>query len=176
MACCSAGDHILNGSTTVIDPPDGNMADYLDSPGTGSMPCAPNTTWSSSCPRTAMCWTMRGRHRPAQGPPPGARGESAGRHAGAARRQPEDWVRHAYSDVPPRMWPVAQRSLLAHVERIRTCHRATIELPLHKNNNEPRLHDNDRTPDPLPIRLAKRVARAVELPRSTAEQFIEGGL
>jgi recombination protein RecT len=33
---------------------------------------------------------------------------------------PEDWVRHAYSDVPPRMWPVAQRSLLAHVERIRT--------------------------------------------------------
>jgi glyoxylase-like metal-dependent hydrolase (beta-lactamase superfamily II) len=24
-----SGDHILNGSTTVIDPPDGNMADYL---------------------------------------------------------------------------------------------------------------------------------------------------
>jgi recombination protein RecT len=31
----------------------------------------------------------------------------------------EDWVRHVYDDVPPRMWPVAQRSLLAHVERIR---------------------------------------------------------
>jgi len=31
----------------------------------------------------------------------------------------DDWVRHAYDDVPPRMWPVAQRSLLAHVERIR---------------------------------------------------------
>ncbi|MFP5446963.1 MAG: MBL fold metallo-hydrolase, partial [Betaproteobacteria bacterium] len=31
----------------------------------------------------------------------------------------EDWVRHAYADVPPRMWPVAQRSLQAHVERIR---------------------------------------------------------
>lgn len=26
-----SGDHILNGSTTVVDPPDGNMADYLDS-------------------------------------------------------------------------------------------------------------------------------------------------
>jgi recombination protein RecT len=26
-----SGDHILNGSTTVIDPPDGNMTDYLDS-------------------------------------------------------------------------------------------------------------------------------------------------
>lgn len=32
----------------------------------------------------------------------------------------EDWVQHAYDDVPPRMWPVAQRSLLAHVERIRS--------------------------------------------------------
>ena len=32
----------------------------------------------------------------------------------------DDWVRHAYDDVPPRMWPVAQRSLLAHVERIRS--------------------------------------------------------
>lgn len=26
-----SGDHILNGSTTVIDPPDGNMNDYLNS-------------------------------------------------------------------------------------------------------------------------------------------------
>jgi recombination protein RecT len=31
----------------------------------------------------------------------------------------EDWVRLAYDDVPERLWPVAQRSLLAHVERIR---------------------------------------------------------
>ena len=31
----------------------------------------------------------------------------------------QEWVQHAYDDVPPRMWPVAQRSLLAHVERIR---------------------------------------------------------
>ena len=30
----------------------------------------------------------------------------------------EDWVPLAYDDVPPRMWPVAQRSLLAHVQRI----------------------------------------------------------
>ena len=31
----------------------------------------------------------------------------------------EDWVAHAYADVPPRIWPVAQRSLMAHIERIR---------------------------------------------------------
>jgi recombination protein RecT len=30
----------------------------------------------------------------------------------------EDWVPLAYADVPPRLWPVAQRSLLAHVQRI----------------------------------------------------------
>ena len=32
----------------------------------------------------------------------------------------EDWVELAYADVPPRMWPVAKRSLLAHVQRIET--------------------------------------------------------
>jgi hypothetical protein len=31
---------------------------------------------------------------------------------------PDDWVTRAYDDVPPRMWPVAKRSLLAHVARI----------------------------------------------------------
>ena len=32
--------------------------------------------------------------------------------------QPQDWVELAYDDVPPRMWPVAERSLVAHVQRI----------------------------------------------------------
>ena len=40
------------------------------------------------------------------------------------QQQPEssmdDWVKLAYDDVPPRLWPVAMRSLLAHVERIRS--------------------------------------------------------
>ena len=30
----------------------------------------------------------------------------------------DDWVSKAYDDVPERMWPVAKRSLLAHVQRI----------------------------------------------------------
>ncbi len=30
----------------------------------------------------------------------------------------DDWVELAYDDVPPRMWPMAKRSLLAHVQRI----------------------------------------------------------
>ena len=30
-----------------------------------------------------------------------------------------DWVAHAYQDTPEALWPVAQRSLQAHVNRIR---------------------------------------------------------
>ena len=30
----------------------------------------------------------------------------------------QDWVALAYADTPPALWPVAERSLLAHVERI----------------------------------------------------------
>jgi hypothetical protein len=32
---------------------------------------------------------------------------------------PEQWLPLAYDDVPERMWPVAARSLAAHVARIR---------------------------------------------------------
>ena len=32
---------------------------------------------------------------------------------------PDDWLPMAYADVPERLWPVAARSLTAHVERIR---------------------------------------------------------
>ena len=30
----------------------------------------------------------------------------------------QEWVAIAYADTPPALWPVAQQSLLAHVERI----------------------------------------------------------
>ena len=30
----------------------------------------------------------------------------------------DDWVKLAYDDVPIRLWPVAKRSLLAHVQRL----------------------------------------------------------
>ena len=32
---------------------------------------------------------------------------------------PEEWVAIAYADTPSALWPVAKRSLLAHVEHIR---------------------------------------------------------
>ena len=114
-----SGDHILNGSTTVIDPPDGEMTAYLDS----------LDALSAACQQYRIEFIL-----PAHG--------YALERAGAAiahlkahrlkreakiiatmQAQPEgtldDWVKSAYDDVPPRMWPVAMRSLLAHVERVR---------------------------------------------------------
>jgi hypothetical protein len=32
----------------------------------------------------------------------------------------DDWVAQAYDDVDARIWPVAKRSLLAHVARLQT--------------------------------------------------------
>jgi hypothetical protein len=47
---------------------------------------------------------------------------TGGKILGVMQAQPEgsmdDWVKLAYDDVDPRIWPVAKRSLLAHVERI----------------------------------------------------------
>jgi len=118
-----SGDHILNGSTTVVDPPDGNMADYLDS----------LDRLDAVCAEHGVEFILPAHGYVLGGPVNGARGAIAKLKAHRLAREAkvlaamqalpqgsmEDWVRHAYDDVPPRMWPVAQRSLLAHVERIR---------------------------------------------------------
>lgn len=114
-----SGDHILNGSTTVIDPPDGNMADYLDSLDRLDALCAGHGVEFILPAHGYVLGDARGTiarlkaHRLAR----------EAKVIAAMQALPggtvEDWVRHAYDDVPPRLWPVAQRSLLAHVERIR---------------------------------------------------------
>ncbi|MCE1191186.1 MAG: MBL fold metallo-hydrolase [Acidovorax sp.] len=115
-----SGDHILNGSTTVVDPPDGNMADYLDSLDRLDALCAAQGVEFILPAHGYVIGDARGAiarlkaHRLAR----------EAKVLAALQALPEgsveDWVRHAYDDVPPRMWPVAQRSLLAHVERIRS--------------------------------------------------------
>ena len=113
-----SGDHILNGSTTVVDPPDGEMTAYLDS----------LDALSAACTEHDIHFIL-----PAHGYVLG-QAASAISHLKAHRlkreakilkvmqAQPQgnmdDWVAKAYDDVPPRMWPVAKRSLLAHVQRI----------------------------------------------------------
>lgn len=115
-----SGDHILNGSTTVIDPPDGNMADYLDSLDRLDAVCAAHGVEFILPAHGYVLGDALGAiaklkaHRLAR----------EAKVLAAMQALPggsmDDWVRHAYDDVPPRMWPVAQRSLLAHVERIRS--------------------------------------------------------
>lgn len=114
-----SGDHILNGSTTVVDPPDGNMADYLDSLDALDALCAqhgvefilPAHGYVLGFARQAIAQLKA--HRLAR----------EAKVIAAMQALPdgsvEDWVAHAYADVPQRIWPVAQRSLIAHVERIR---------------------------------------------------------
>jgi recombination protein RecT len=113
-----SGDHVLNGSTTVVDPPDGDMSDYLES----------LDRLTQACERHGIEFIL-----PAHGHVLGFatkaiamlkahRLQREARVLAAMRERPggtlEDWVELAYADVPPRMWPVAQRSLLAHVQRI----------------------------------------------------------
>jgi recombination protein RecT len=113
-----SGDHILNGSTTVINPPDGNMTAYLDA----------LDALDAACVRLGLDCIL-----PAHGHVMGeARSviaklkahrlarEAKVRAAMAAlpRGTLDDWVALAYDDVPADIWPVAKRSLQAHVERL----------------------------------------------------------
>jgi len=113
-----SGDHILNGSTTVVDPPDGDMNAYLES----------LDKLTAACNEQGIEFIL-----PAHGHVLGFATKAIA-HLKSHRLQREakiiaamqarpggslqEWVELAYDDVPPRMWPVAQRSLLAHVQRI----------------------------------------------------------
>ncbi|MEJ7928392.1 MBL fold metallo-hydrolase [Ramlibacter sp. AN1015] len=114
-----SGDHVLNGSTTVVNPPDGNMTHYLES----------LDRLAQVCGEHGVEFIL-----PAHGHVIGAAGEAIARlkaHrlareakvAAAMQERPDGdldtWVPLVYGDVPTRMWPMAKRSLLAHVERLR---------------------------------------------------------
>ena len=114
------GDHIIQGSTVVIDPPDGDMRAYLDSlqsllredlqylaPGHGTL---------ISNPRAAIRSLIQHRMR-----------REAKVLASLAREQPMTLaalVQRAYDDVPPHLHPLAERSLLAHLLKLQNESRA----------------------------------------------------
>jgi recombination protein RecT len=113
-----SGDHILNGSTTVIDPPDGNMSAYLDS----------LDLLDSICAEFDVGFIL-----PAHGyvldnavnPIAALKAHRLAREAkirAAVQSMPggslDDWLRAAYDDVPEKLWPTATRSLIAHLGRL----------------------------------------------------------
>ncbi len=114
-----SGDHILNGSTTVVDPPDGNMADYLDSLDKLDAVCAEHGVEFILPAHGYVLGDASGAIAKLKAHRLAREAKVLAAMQALPQGSMEDWVRYAYADVPPRMWPVAQRSLLAHVERIR---------------------------------------------------------
>jgi glyoxylase-like metal-dependent hydrolase (beta-lactamase superfamily II) len=114
------GDHVMQGSTVVISPPDGDMQAYLDSlerllelpvgafaPGHGHVITAPQDEV-----RRLIAHRL---------------GREQKIHAALAATGPttlEELVRLAYDDVPERIHNVAIRSLHAHLLRLERNHRA----------------------------------------------------
>jgi glyoxylase-like metal-dependent hydrolase (beta-lactamase superfamily II)/8-oxo-dGTP pyrophosphatase MutT (NUDIX family) len=114
------GDHVLNGSTTVVNPPDGSMNDYLDSLDLLARECQAHQlefilpAHGYVLAFAAQAIAQLKAHRL----------KREAKVIAAMRALPhgtlEDWVAHAYNDVPERLWPVAARSLQAHVDRIQS--------------------------------------------------------
>jgi recombination protein RecT len=135
-----SGDHILNGSTTVIDPPDGNMSDYL----------ASLDTLEALCKQHDLRFILPAHgyvlsHCDAAQAAPEQSGDAKSDTRGGAARaiaalkahrlrreakiiaamklkpnaNAEELLPIAYNDVDAQLWPIAARSLTAHVQRIR---------------------------------------------------------
>ncbi|NUY04909.1 MBL fold metallo-hydrolase [Paraburkholderia youngii] len=113
-----SGDHILNGSTTIIDPPDGNMTAYLASLDRLDAIC---TEREIEFILPAHGYVLdRARDQIAR--LKAHRFAREAKIADAVKALPsgsiDDWLRLAYTDVPERLWSAASRSLLAHLERL----------------------------------------------------------
>jgi glyoxylase-like metal-dependent hydrolase (beta-lactamase superfamily II)/8-oxo-dGTP pyrophosphatase MutT (NUDIX family) len=118
------GDHIMQGSTVVISPPDGSMIEYLASlrllldekidhfaPGHGFLMDKP----AENVDRILI-------HRQERENKVMAALRKAGQPATL-----ETLVKLAYDDTPERLHTVAQKSLRAHLEKLRTEARAHLE-------------------------------------------------
>ncbi len=117
-----SGDHILNGSTTVIDPPDGNMDAYLNSLDLLAqvvqdhrvafiLPAHGHVLGGSQDAALGVITHLKAHRLKREA-------KIAAVVAAHPHGTVDDWLPQAYDDVDPRAWPVAKRSLLAHLERL----------------------------------------------------------
>ncbi len=118
-----SGDHILNGSTTVIDPPDGDMRAYVTSlerlaaePFEYILPAHGHVIARA---KTEVARLIA--HRMARE----ARVVAALDRLGGGTLA--ELVKLAYDDVDPILYPVATRSLTAHLLKLRDEKRATLD-------------------------------------------------
>jgi len=108
------GDHVIDGSTVVINPPDGNMKQYIESlRRLRSMGCAalvPGHGEVIHDPERAIDWIVEHRL------------EREGRVVAALQANPNlttrELVPHVYKDVDKKLYGLAERSLLAHLIKL----------------------------------------------------------
>ncbi len=108
------GDHIIDGSTVVIDPPDGNMRHYIESlrrcKGLGCSALAPGHGEVIDNPQRAIDWIIDHRL------------EREAKVLAAMQANPglstHELVPHVYQDIDPKLYGWAERSLLAHVIKL----------------------------------------------------------
>ncbi len=108
------GDHVIDGSTVVIDPPDGNMKHYIESlRRCKNLACdalAPGHGELIQDPNSAIDWIIEHRL------------EREAKVVAAIEANPNltthELVPHVYDDVDPKLHGWAERSLLAHVLKL----------------------------------------------------------
>jgi glyoxylase-like metal-dependent hydrolase (beta-lactamase superfamily II) len=115
------GDHVIDGSTVVIDPPDGNMKHYLESLAKVKelrpVALAPGHGELIHDPDRAIDWIIDHRL------------EREAKVVVALKKNPGltsmELVPHVYKDVDKRLYGWAERSLLAHLLKLEDDHVAT---------------------------------------------------
>ena len=114
------GDHVIDGSTVVIDPPDGNMKHYIESlERVKALECEailPGHGERIDDPDRVVDWIIAHRL------------QREGKVTAAMQANPglttRELVPHVYRDVDPKLYGWAERSLLAHVFKLEADGRA----------------------------------------------------
>jgi len=108
------GDHVIDGSTVVIDPPDGNMKHYIESlQRVKSLNCEallPGHGERIADPARAIDWIIEHRL------------EREAMVLAALKQDPgrtsHEYVVQVYAHIPPQVHGLAERSLLAHLLKL----------------------------------------------------------
>ncbi len=108
------GDHVIDGSTVVINPPDGNMSQYLRSlarlHAMGCERLAPGHGELIKTPGSVIDWIIEHRLE---------REEKVFAAVGSHPDQTShELVPKVYNDVPAKLYALAERSLLAHLLKL----------------------------------------------------------
>lgn len=108
------GDHVIDGSTVVINPPDGNMKQYIESlRRVRALQCkalAPGHGEIIHDPERAIDWIIEHRLE--------REAKVAAALAANAGLTTRELVSHVYKDVDKKLYRLAERSLLAHLIKL----------------------------------------------------------